>query len=134
MSLQFARAALTMVRGLTWNDQVQLVNADTQVPVDLSGVVDATMRIRRRINSAAVLLELSTTDGRLTIEPGTDGLITIQVDADDTLDFPINSHRRARYVYDVVLDRGGTPKVLDPATGGKVTVNPQVTRLLPEPT
>ncbi|MCX7041113.1 MAG: hypothetical protein NT117_00170 [Gammaproteobacteria bacterium] len=133
MSLSFATSQLRMIRGLTWADQVQLVNKTTLVPIDLTGVVGATMRIRLRRNTATALLELSTTNGRLTIEPGTDGLITVDVSAEDTLELPINNHKKARYVYDVVLDRGGDPQVLEPATGGKVTVNPQTTRLLPEP-
>ena len=133
MSLSFATSQLRIVRGLTWADELQLINAVTKVPINLTGVVGATMRIRLRRNMATALLELSTTNGRLTIEPGTAGLISLDVSATDTLNLPRNSDKKARYVYDVVLDRGGVPQVLEPATSGKVTVNPQVTRLLSEP-
>ncbi len=134
MSLKFATVSLSAIRGLTWRDTLAMTDAATGAPISLVGVESATMRVRRRTESTVVIFELSTTDGRLLITDAGQGLIAIEVSAVDSLLFPKNGHRRARYVFDVVLSRGGDPEVLEPAAKGRITVNPHDTRLLPEPT
>lgn len=131
MSLIFAPSVLRVVRGATWTDTLQIKD-DANVPISL---VDAavTLRIRTTASAATVLLELSTTNSRIVLTNAAQGIITLAVSAIDTLALPINGHKKTKYVYDAVVDRGGSPKVIEPGFKGKLTVYPQITRLLTEP-
>lgn len=134
MGLIFASASLRMVRGTTWTDTVQLLDTVTGEPVNLAGVTAAIMRVRRSINSPSAYLELSLANDQLAITDAGLGHIGISVAAIDTLALPRNGNRKARYVYDCVLSRGGDPEQVEPGYKGKLTVDPQTTRYLPEPT
>ncbi|HEY9471113.1 MAG TPA: hypothetical protein VIQ76_16020 [Propionibacteriaceae bacterium] len=114
-----------LVRGTRWEDSFQLVDQVTGTPVDLTGIIGLTMRARLTISSP-ILLELSTDNGRLIVTTAATGSVDIQVDSADTLLFPENSHRKAKYVYDVVIERAVGE--FEPAIGGKIIVIPQVTR------
>lgn len=133
MSYTFAPSSLRIVRGTTWVENLQLTD-DTGAPVSLVGVVDIIMRIRERIDSATVLLELSIatsgSEDRIAVTDAALGKIAILVDAVDTNTLPRNGDRKAKYVYDAIIDRGGAPQVLEPAFKGKLSVLPQVTRIL----
>lgn len=133
MSYTFAPSSLRLVRGTTWVDHLQLVD-DAGAPVSLVGVADIIMRIREFVDSADVILELSMnatgSEDRIAVEDAVLGKIAILVDAADTLLFPRNGDRKAKYVYDALIDRGGSPQVIEPAYKGKLSVLPQVTRLL----
>lgn len=129
MSLIFAPSALRMVRGTTWADTVQLLDETTNLPISLVGVTAAIMRVRTRIDSATVLLELSIANGRLTIVDAALGLIGISVSAALTISsLPRANDRKTKYVYDCLLSRGGDPEIIEPGFKGKLTVYPQVSR------
>ncbi len=132
MSFVFAPSAFKIVRGTTWADTIQITD-EAGNPVDLTSITELLMRVRESIGSATVLLELSIANGRLTVSSAAEGIVTILVSAEDTLELPVNSHERAKYLYDAVIDRGGSPKVIEPGYRGKLAVLPQVTRLLTEP-
>lgn len=132
MAIVFAPVSgIRIVRGTTWRDDVQLVDADTQAPVNLIGVLGLLMRVRATI-SGPILLELSLASsglpsaGRLEIVDPNEGLIGFRVDSATTLTLPENDHRRAKYRYDAVIER--TAGEYEAAISGKLTVLPQYTR------
>jgi hypothetical protein len=65
----------------TWRQPV-VSPATVGTPVDLSGYT-ARMQIRQSVASTDTLLELTTEDGGITLG-GTDGTITLAIDAADT--------------------------------------------------
>lgn len=115
------------VRGTVWEDDFQLVDQTSGDPIDLTSVVRIVMRIRAAITSATVLLELSTTDGTLVITDALTGAVGIRVDTATTKTCPANGQRKAKYVYDAMIER--TEGEYEPAIGGKAIVLPSVTRL-----
>lgn len=114
------------VRGTRWQDTFQLVDQATSTPIDLTGIADIHMRVRKTINSA-VLLDLKIAAG-LTISGVETGEVSIDLSSAETNALPANNNKRARYVYDVVIER--ETDEYEPAISGKVVVLPQVTRLL----
>ena len=132
MGILFGTLRLQMVRGATWTDTIAITDS-LGVPVNLTGVTGITMRIRSTIDATTSLLELSIANGRIAIANAAGGIITLSVSASATLGLPVASHEIEQYVFDAVLDRGGSPQVIEPAFSGYVTVYPQVTRLLAEP-
>lgn len=135
MSVSFAPLSKSVVRGMTWDDLTTLRD-DDGLPVDLTGIADLVMRVRTRINTTAMLMELSITNGRLIVTDAPNGKFQILVIANDTRDlFPENGHRKAVYVYDgTIIRTHGPPEEREPAIGGKVRVKPQITRTWETPT
>lgn len=127
MSILFAPLSFRLVRGTTWLQTVNLTDRSSGEAVSLINCA-LTMRVRRSIQSSAVILELSTANGRISITDAAAGQFEVEVDAADTLLFPENRNQRARYVYDLIIDRT-SPDRREPAISGKVRVDPQVTRL-----
>lgn len=101
----------TFVRKFTWTDE-------NEVPVDLTGFT-ARMHIRTAVTAASPSLELTTTNGRIVLNP-TLGTITLQITAADTAALVAK-----RYVYDLELVSGATVTRL---LQGGFTVSPEVTR------
>lgn len=125
MAIIFARASLRLVRGTEWRDDIQLVDKATGDPVNLAGITGMVMRIRRSINSP-ILLELAIADNRLVVVDAATGLMGIRVNSVTTRVLPENNNKRAKYVYDAVIER--SLGAYEPAVGGRVTVLPQITR------
>lgn len=126
MAIIFAPVkAIRIVRGTKWEDDLSLVDKDTGNPINLVGITSLLMRIRRSIASP-ILLELSIANGHLTIVDGAAGRIGIRVPSAMTLTLPENGHRKARYGYDMVIER--TDGEYEPAVSGKLSVLPQFTR------
>ena len=125
MAIVFAPVKpIRLVRGTRWQDQVQLVDKETGDPVDLTGITALILTIRQRIDGPAIMeLDL---DGGLAIANALLGLVDIDVSSDDTLQFPESSLRRAKYVYDAMIERA--PGWREPAFAGKLTVLPSITR------
>lgn len=96
----------------TWKD----ANGDR---VDLTGY-SAKMQIREYYSSSTPVLELSTTDGSITLG-GTSGVVTVTASDEATRDIAIDSG-----VYDIELysPLGTTKRLIQ----GKVTISPEVTR------
>jgi len=127
MSLSFAKVSYKAIRGMTWNESIQLLD-ETGAPVDLTGST-LMMRLRAAIGDDAYVMELSTSNGRLIADtPETSGWIKLSISADDMLAFPENNHEITKYVYDATLIRAGSPEVREPIIGGRVKIQPQVTR------
>lgn len=126
MAIRFGKASFSFVRGTKWDDDVILTDQVTGLAINLTGITGMTMRIRKTISSA-ILLELSSANGRLVVVDAVAGRIGIRVLSAITLTLPENSFRKAKYVYDAIIQR--TALEYEPAVGGKVTVLPQVTRV-----
>lgn len=126
MAIVFANANFRTVRGTRWDDDVTVIDKDTQMPVDLTGITGITMRVREWIDGP-ILMDLSTVAGTLVVLDALAGKLGIRVGSlKSRTDFPENDHVRARYVYDAVIER--TPGEYEAAITGKVNVLPQITR------
>lgn len=126
MALLFGPTTFRIVRGLTWAEQL-ILRDSADLPMNLTGAT-FIMRVRESLDATTTVLELSSTNGRLSSPTPIAGEIQILVSADDTLLFPENGHERATYVYDLVILRAGPPQVREPVVAGRVIVLPQVTR------
>lgn len=123
MARTFATLAISVPLGTTWEETWQLLQAKNGPPVDLSGYT-ARMQLRPAITSASAALELTTANGRLTID-GPTGKVTVKVDPADLATLsPDNSKRR--FLYDCELTSASN--VVIPLFKGRVTVTPRVTR------
>ncbi len=111
---------LLIEQGATFRDGFILKTGtgETAVPADLTGYT-ARMQIREEIDSSAVLIELTTENGRIDIDPLT-GTVTLMIDADDTaeLSFDVGN-------YDLELVSGSFVKRV---VKGRVTLSKEVTR------
>lgn len=129
MGILFGRTNFIFVRGTDWNDVFILTDADTGAAIDLTGATDLLLRVRDDIASTTVRLERRLSDGGLTILDRAAGKVKVLCDSQTTHDsFPANDQVKAVYVYDALIER--TAGRWEPATGGKVTVLPQVSRPL----
>jgi hypothetical protein len=113
------------VRGTRWDDDFQLVDQVTGTPVNLAGITGLMVRVRKSPGSAK-LLELSVANSRLVVTNAATGMVGIRVGSETTLTFPENGHRKAKYLYDAVIER--TAGEYEPAISGKIVVLPQITR------
>lgn len=126
MAIVFARIpTIRIVRGTAWSDDVELVDKDTQAPINLTGINGLMMRVRASINGP-ILLELSLDNAKLVIVDPADGKIGIRLSSADTLSLPEKSNRRVRYIYDMVIER--SVGEYEPAVTGKLAVLPSITR------
>lgn len=125
MAIVFARASFRVVHATLWNDDVQVVDKDTGVPVDLTGIAGIVMRMRSHIDGP-IVLELSQANGRIVVLNAIEGRIGIRVPTAVMQGLPLNKNRRATYVYDALIER--TADEYEAGIAGKVTVLPQVTR------
>lgn len=102
----------TFRRELVWLDE-------SETPVNLSGY-SARMQVRASHKTATTLIELSSGNGRLIIDP-TKGKIFMVLSATVTATFPAK-----QYVYDLEIESndGEVLRLLE----GSFTVSPEVTR------
>ena len=100
---------------LIWQDS-------SKTPIDISGR-QARMHVRATHSDDAILLELTTENGRIVLG-GVDGTITLALTASETAVLTLTFG-----VYDLELyyDDSGT-EVVDKIIWGNVTVIPEVTR------
>lgn len=117
---------LKWVRGTRAQDTLNLSDQQTGNPVDLSGVNAILLRVRKTINSA-VLLELSLGSG-LTVSDAVNGVIDIDVASATTNTLPANNNKRARYLFDMEIERSAGE--WEAAVSGKLIVLPSVSRPL----
>jgi hypothetical protein len=114
-----AKQQLIIEQGATYNQTIKYLNPDGVTPIDLAGVT-AKMQIRPTAESTTLIIELSTSNGRITITPAT-GKIDFYISDEDT-----NSLTAGKYVYDLEL------YLLDQTTvrlmEGKVSIHAAVTR------
>ena len=126
MSIRFAKVNRRCVRGMPWEQDINLFDADDDTPISLASVTDAFLVVREEYNTAE-LLRLSIGEGTLTLVNAANGVLGVRGTHDDTLLFPTNDHEQARYVYDIVLERGAGN--YEPACNGSVTVDPVSSRV-----
>lgn len=102
----------TTVRPLVWK-------SSDGTPVDLSGYT-ARMQVRRSVSAADVLLEASTSNDRIQLDPLA-GRVTLVLQADVTA--AIN-WTRGRYDIELVSPDGDVTRLVQ----GEITVSKEITR------
>lgn len=102
-------------QGATFRRIISVVNADDSLP-DYSGST-ARMQVRPTVESATVIIDLATTNGRMTLLNNT---ITLDIVANDTTALPIGSYR-----YDLEIKTG---EEIIRLVQGSFKVSPEVTR------
>jgi hypothetical protein len=109
-----AKYNLICDQATTFNFQFQIKNDTT--PWDLTNYT-ATMTVRPYVGANTTTIVASTSNGRIALQ--SQGRIIVTIDASDTGDITAG-----RYVYDLVLDSGGTvTRILE----GKFVVTGAVT-------
>lgn len=117
--LPIAEADICIFQGATFNQTLFYETGEPSAPVNLSGYT-AKMHIRSKPESKALILELSTNNGRIVLNEAT-GSIRLFISASDTAF--LSSCDKA--VYDLELTTGSvTTRVLQ----GNVIISPEVTR------
>ena len=106
----------TIDQGATFSRTINVKNYDDSI-YDLTGHT-ARMQIRRDIESTTVMLELTTENGRITLD-GPAGAISLLISAADTSTLDRSG------VYDLELVEGVIVKRL---IRGNINLNPEVTR------
>jgi hypothetical protein len=109
---------LTIEQGATWSQSIQYQTANG-TNISLSGY---TIRMQARpAYTANTTLDLSTTNGNITITSAANGTFTFQQTAAQTANLTAGS-----YVYDLELVKPDT--TVDRLLYGTLTVTPEVTR------
>lgn len=75
----FGRANFVLPTGAHWTKDVQLLEADGTTPVDLTGYT-ARMQVRATPDASTKILDLSSENGRITID-GPNGTVTVTIPA-----------------------------------------------------
>ena len=107
----------TINQGTTFSRRLRIKNSEGE-PFDLTGY-QARMQIRRQLTDSSFYVELSTENGRITLEPE-DGVILLYMSDDITRTIPKDG------VYDLEIESevGEVFRVIE----GKVRLKPEVTR------
>ncbi|MFA6198797.1 MAG: hypothetical protein WC679_00070 [Bacteroidales bacterium] len=115
-----ATVNLTIYQGSTFIKEFQWKTGNPLVPVNITGYA-IRMQIRENIKSQAVIIELSTTNGRISITDATNGFFVLNIAAVDTttLDF-----KAGVYDLEMVSPLGIVTRLLD----GSVSLSLEVTR------
>jgi hypothetical protein len=113
------KVPLTIYQGATFRKTVTWKAGEPAVPVDLSGC-SARMQIREKVESAEVLLELTTVNGRVVLG-GVAGTVTLELPSSVTEDI---TWRAGVYDLEVQFSNGDVRRLMN----GSVKVVPEVTR------
>ena len=117
--LPIAEADICVFQGATFNQTLFYETGEPSAPVSLAGYT-AKMHIRSKPESKALILELSTTNGRIVLNEAT-GSIRLFILASDTAQLSVCD----KAVYDLELYNGAvTTRILQ----GNVIISPEVTR------
>lgn len=107
-------------QGATYRHVLYWKEPDQTTPINITGC-SAKMQVRSAITSAIVIIELSTTNGRITIT-GPEGKIELYIaDEDTTLLEPIIG---ALYDLEIYHPNGETTRLIQ----GKISISAEVTR------
>ena len=119
--LPIAEADICIFQGATFDQTLFYETGEPSTPVNLAGYT-AKMQIRSKPESKAVILELSTSNGRITLNYGSNnGAIRLFILATDTALLSVCD----KAVYDLELYNGAvTTRILQ----GNVIISPEVTR------
>jgi hypothetical protein len=123
VQLPIAEADICIFQGATFSQTLYWETGTPSAPVNLTGYT-AKMQIRSKPESKAVILELSTSNGRITL--GTSGnfatgAINLFISASDTANLSVCENA----VYDLELTSGS---VVSRILQGNVIISPEVTR------
>jgi hypothetical protein len=112
-----ARLNLECEQGATFS-RILVLKDSTGAVIDITGAT-ADMQVRETVNAADILVELSTTNGRIVVD-GTNGKLTLTISASDTASLTLNG------VYDLKVTylSGTVDRILE----GEFVVDPQVTQ------
>lgn len=117
--LPIAVADICIFQGATFNQTLFYETGEPSAPVNLAGYT-AKMHIRSKPESKALILELSTDNGRIVLNEAT-GSIRLFISATDTALLSVCD----KAVYDLELYNGAvTTRILQ----GNVIISPEVTR------
>jgi hypothetical protein len=125
VSAEPAVVNLDVFQGAYWSQRIEWQDA-LAAPVDLTGYT-ARMQVRKTFDSDDVIVELTTTNGRITLgDPlPTDGVILLEIEATATDDLPATlSDRKWRYDLELVPAGGQVRRLMQ----GKFIVSLEVTR------
>lgn len=123
--LPIAEADICIFQGATFSQTLYWEVGSPPLPVNLSGYT-AKLQVRSSHKSKAIILELSTTNGRITLGTGGDmttGAINLFVSATDTAQLSVCDDLKP--VYDLEMTSGG---VVSRILQGNVIIAPEVTR------
>jgi hypothetical protein len=113
---------LNIDQGAYWSQEILWEDSNGD-PVNLTGYT-ARMQIRKRVTDASAVIELTTTNGRITLG-GAAGTILLTIAAADTAALPATPTDK-RWFYDLELVPAGGQVVR--LLQGRVLVSPEVTR------
>ncbi len=113
-----AKLKLTIYQGATFKRRLRWMDAARQ-PIDLTGCT-ARMQVRAEIESPAVLLELTTENGRIALG-GAAGTIDLTIAATDTAALAWDA---GAWDLEIVHPGGAVTRLAQ----GSVVVSPEVTR------
>jgi len=117
--LPIAVADICIFQGATFNQTLFYETGTPSTPVDLAEFT-AKMHIRSKPESKALILELSTENGRIVLNEAT-GSIRLSISAQDTSELSACEDA----VYDLELtDSNATTRILQ----GNIIISPEVTR------
>jgi hypothetical protein len=117
--LPIAVADICIFQGATFDQTLFYETGEPSAPVDLSGYT-AKMHIRSKPESKALILELSTSNGRIFLNETT-GSIRLFISSENTASLSVCD----KAVYDLELTSGSvTTRILQ----GNVIISPEVTR------
>lgn len=123
--LPIAQADICIFQGATFSQTLYWEVGDPPAPVNLTGYT-AKLQVRSSHKSKVVILELSTSNGRITLGTGGDmttGAINLSISATDTAQLSICDD--AKPVYDLEMTSGATvSRILQ----GNVIIAPEVTK------
>lgn len=123
--LPIAQADICIFQGATFSQTLFWENGTPPTPVNLTGYT-AKLQIRSSHDSKAIILELSTSNGRITLGTGgnfTTGAINLFISATDTAQLSVCD--KVKPVYDLEMTSGSTvSRILQ----GNVIISPEVTK------
>lgn len=123
--LPIAQADICIFQGATFSQTLYWEVGNPPTPVNLSGYT-AKLQVRSSHKSKVVILELSTSNGRITLGTSGDyttGAINLSISATDTAQLSICDG--AKPVYDLEMTSGATvSRILQ----GNVIIAPEVTK------
>lgn len=123
--LPIAEADICIFQGATFNQTLYWEEGNPPIPVNLTGYT-AKLQVRSTHKSKAVILELSTSNGRITLGTSgnmTTGAINLFINATDTAQLSVCDDIKP--VYDLEMTNNG---VVSRILQGNVIIAPEVTR------
>jgi hypothetical protein len=123
--LPIAQADICIFQGATFNQSLYWEVGNPPEPVNLTGYT-AKLQVRSNHKSKAVILELSTSNGRITLGTGGNmatGAINLFISATDTAQLSVCDDNKP--VYDLEMTVSG---VVSRILQGNVIIAPEVTK------